>query len=121
MATEDALDALSVLQNIAPLSYDSSRLLDVACIGFGGVQDPDLATLRSICRLPILSHVQVSTRSSAQLACKAGPHVLGERCAVHLFPAATQLEPGLATWMLLGPLVTKAMGSKDARCFAGCC
>ena len=59
MATEDALDALSVLQNIAPLSYDSSRLLDVACIGFGGVQDADLATLRSICRLPILSHVQV--------------------------------------------------------------
>ena len=59
MATEDALDALSVLQNIAPLSYDSSRLLDVACIGFGRIQDQDLATLRSICRLPILSHVQV--------------------------------------------------------------
>ena len=59
MATEDALDALSVLQNIAPLSYDSSRLLDVACIGFGRIQDQELATLRSICRLPILSHVQV--------------------------------------------------------------
>lgn len=59
MATEDALDALSVLQNIAPLSYDSSRLLDVACIGFGRIQEHELATLRSISRLPILSHVQV--------------------------------------------------------------
>ena len=68
MATEDALDALSVLQNIAPLSYDSSRLLDVACIGFGGVQDADLATLRSICRLPVLSHVQVMIDGPALFA-----------------------------------------------------
>ena len=64
MATEDALDALSVLQNIAPLSYDSSRLLDVACIGFGRIQEQELATLRSICRLPILSHVQVEHEPS---------------------------------------------------------
>ncbi|KAK9868611.1 hypothetical protein WJX84_001924 [Apatococcus fuscideae] len=65
MATEDALDALSVLQNIAPLSYDSSRLLDVACIGFGSIQDADLATLRSICRLPILTHVQEAAQRDA--------------------------------------------------------
>lgn len=117
MATEDALDALSVLQNIAPLSYDSSRLLDVACIGFGGVQDPDLATLRSICRLPILSHVQVSTSSSALVLARQVLN-LREQHATHPSLAATKMGPGSAPRGLVGPLVTKRIGSQDARVFA---
>jgi len=30
VATTDSVDAFSLLQNMAPMSYDSSRLIDVA-------------------------------------------------------------------------------------------
>ena len=37
VATVDAVDAFLLLQNMAPLSFDSSRLVDVACIAYAQV------------------------------------------------------------------------------------
>lgn len=46
MATVDSIDAFSLLQNMAPMSYDSSRLVDVACIAYGHVDAPHIKDLR---------------------------------------------------------------------------
>ncbi len=46
MATVDSIDAFSLLQNMAPMSYDSSRLVDVACIAYAHVDDAHITELR---------------------------------------------------------------------------
>lgn len=48
MQTVDALDAWELLQSMAPMSYDSSRLIDVACIGFSNVTPEYLSSLTHI-------------------------------------------------------------------------
>jgi hypothetical protein len=48
LSTADSLEAFKVLQHMAPMSYDSSRLVDVACIGFSHITHPYLNQLRSI-------------------------------------------------------------------------
>ena len=84
MATNDSVDAFSLLQNMAPMSYDSSRLIDVACIAFAGVSDKQLAVLRQAHRQTVIAQFAVRmtlplTSLSAVLAL-AG--VIGKRiCA----------------------------------------
>ncbi|GMH41674.1 hypothetical protein BSKO_09584 [Bryopsis sp. KO-2023] len=46
--TVDALDAWELLQSMAPMSYDSSQLIDVACIAFSNVTQQYLDSLRDI-------------------------------------------------------------------------
>ena len=46
MATVDSIDAFSLLQNMAPMSYDSSRLVDVACIAYAHVDAAHIKELR---------------------------------------------------------------------------
>eukprot|EP00951_Prasinocladus_malaysianus_P011231 scaffold82880_cov44-Prasinocladus_malaysianus.AAC.1 len=50
MATVDSVDALSLLQATAPMSFDGSRLMSTACIGFQGVK----STFR--CRCVMFCH-----------------------------------------------------------------
>lgn len=45
-ATVDSIDAFSLLQNMAPMSYDSSRLVDVACIAYAHVDAAHIKELR---------------------------------------------------------------------------
>lgn len=46
VATVDSVDAFSLLQNMAPMSYDSSRLVDVACIAYAHIDTTCITTLR---------------------------------------------------------------------------
>ena len=46
VATVDSIDAFSLLQNMAPMSYDSSRLVDVACIAYAHVDAAHIKELR---------------------------------------------------------------------------
>ena len=48
MATVDAVDAFLLLQVMAPMSYDSSRLVDVACIAYAHVSPESIHQLRSL-------------------------------------------------------------------------
>ena len=47
MAAVDSIDAFSLLQNMAPMSYDSSRLVDVACIAYAHVDAAHVKGLRA--------------------------------------------------------------------------
>ena len=47
MAAVDSIDAFSLLQNMAPMSYDSSRLVDVACIAYAHVDAAHVKELRA--------------------------------------------------------------------------
>ena len=44
---------------MAPMSYDSSRLIDVACIAFAGVSDKQLAVLRQAHRQTVIAQFAV--------------------------------------------------------------
>jgi hypothetical protein len=46
VATVDSIDAFSLLQNMAPMSYDSSRLVDVACIAYAHIDSLCIQGLR---------------------------------------------------------------------------
>ena len=59
MATTDSVDAFSLLQNMAPMSYDSSRLIDVACISFSSVDGAHLAGLQATHRQTVLAQFAV--------------------------------------------------------------
>ena len=59
MATVDAVDAFSLLQNMAPLSFDSSRLVDVACIAYAHIDHAYLRNLRSGFEASVSAQVQV--------------------------------------------------------------
>lgn len=59
VATTDSVDAFSLLQNMAPMSYDSSRLIDVACISFSSTDRAHLASLQAKHRQTVLAQFAV--------------------------------------------------------------
>ena len=59
MATVDAVDAFLLLQNMAPLSFDSSRLVDVACIAYYQVDCKYMEGVRSQFAASVDEQVQV--------------------------------------------------------------
>jgi len=46
LETQESSDAYMLLQALGPMSFDASRLIDTACIGFGHVKDVALRVLR---------------------------------------------------------------------------
>ena len=60
MATVDAVDAFLLLQNMAPLSFDSSRLVDVACIAYFQVDCQYMEGVRSQFTASVDEQVQVT-------------------------------------------------------------
>lgn len=63
IATVDTIDAFILLQNMAPLSYDSSRLVDVACIAFATVDKEHMGQLRSSFEGDVNARIQVQIAS----------------------------------------------------------
>lgn len=61
MATVDSIDAFSLLQNMAPMSYDSSRLVDVACIAYAHVDAAHIKELRGKFFATVQRQFQVAT------------------------------------------------------------
>ena len=59
LATVDTIDAFILLQNMAPLSYDSSRLVDVACIAYADVNHEHMQQLRSSYEESVNARIQV--------------------------------------------------------------
>lgn len=59
VSTTDSVDAFSLLQNMAPMSYDSSRLIDVACISFSTTDHAHLAALQARHRQTVLAQFAV--------------------------------------------------------------
>ena len=59
MTTVDSIDAFSLLQNMAPLSFDSSRLVDVACIAYAHVDSHHMEALRAGFEAAVHAQVQV--------------------------------------------------------------
>ncbi|GAB4813054.1 hypothetical protein N2152v2_000100 [Parachlorella kessleri] len=53
-------DAYMLLQSMGPMTFDSSRLLDTACIGFGYIKDTALRVLRAKYRTPVLEQLRGS-------------------------------------------------------------
>lgn len=74
VATTDSVDAFSLLQNMAPMSYDSSRLIDVACISFSSTDHAHLARLQAKHRQTVLAQFAVSHRH-CHPSCKLQPVV----------------------------------------------
>ena len=62
VSTTDSVDAFSLLQNMAPMSYDSSRLIDVACISFSTTDHAHLAALQARHRQTVLAQFAVRPR-----------------------------------------------------------
>ncbi len=57
----DSIDAFSLLQNMAPMSYDSSRLVDVACIAYAHVDAAHIKELRGKFFATVQRQFQVAT------------------------------------------------------------
>ena len=82
MATVDSIDAHSLLQSMAPMSYDSSRLIDMACIAFAGLTIEQISALRKAYNTTVKAEKhQVLGRSTSsciqecmQLVSRRGPH-----------------------------------------------
>jgi hypothetical protein len=51
-----------------PMSFDSSRLLDTACIAHGHIKDSALRVLRAKYRTPVLEQLRVSYRAGKALS-----------------------------------------------------
>jgi hypothetical protein len=47
MATVDSIDAFSLLHSMAPMSFDASRLIDMACIAFSSLTIGQIQSLRT--------------------------------------------------------------------------
>lgn len=67
VSTSDSVDAFSLLQNMAPMSYDSSRLIDVACISFSTTDHAQLAALQVRHRQTVLAQFAVSLQDPLAL------------------------------------------------------
>lgn len=63
VATVDSVDAFSLLQNMAPLSFDSSRLVDVACIAYSHIDHAFMETLRRSFEDSVNAQVEVTARA----------------------------------------------------------
>lgn len=59
LSTVDSIDCLSLLQSMAPMSYDSSRLIDTAAIGFAHVTALHLQSLRAVHEAAVQAQFQV--------------------------------------------------------------
>ncbi len=86
MATVDSIDAFSLLQNMAPMSYDSSRLVDVACIAYAHVDDAHIKELRGKFLPTVQRQFQVAVlpvfQSREVSLCSRSPHSgRGASCA----------------------------------------
>jgi len=69
VATVDSIDAHSLLQSMAPMSYDSSRLIDMACIAFAGLTIEQISALRKAYNTTVKAEKhQVPGHSTAFLA-----------------------------------------------------
>lgn len=93
VATTDSVDAFSLLQNMAPMSYDSSRLIDVACISFPSTDHAHLASLQARHRQTVLAQFAVCMLLYILLNTECVPYYhlwLGRRC--HLLQVATCLD-----------------------------
>ena len=80
MATIDSIDAHSLLQSMAPMSYDSSRLIDMACIAFAGLTIEQIEALRKAYNTTVKAEKhQVPRRGSApacsRLQLGPGPYI----------------------------------------------
>lgn len=64
VATVDLVDAFSLLQNMAPMSYDGSRLLDTACIAFSNFTGDKLNSLREAYTSSVMSQFHVRVHCS---------------------------------------------------------
>jgi hypothetical protein len=58
LETDDSSEAYLLLQALGPMSFDSSRLVDSACIGFGHVNDAALRVLREKYRPEVLERME---------------------------------------------------------------
>jgi hypothetical protein len=58
LETDDSSEAYLLLQALGPMSFDSSRLVDSACIGFGHVNDAALRVLRDKYRPEVLEAME---------------------------------------------------------------
>ena len=75
LSTVDSIDCLELLQSMAPMSYDSSRLIDTACIGFAHVTHPNLASLRAVHEAAVQAQFQVGICTASFASCSSeGQH-----------------------------------------------
>ncbi len=73
MATVDSIDAFTLLHAMAPMSFDASRLIDMACIAFAGLTMEQIQSLRKVYRTTIV----------ASKANVSAPHAF-QRSGLHL-------------------------------------
>lgn len=55
MATVDSIDAFTLLHAMAPMSFDASRLIDMACIAFAGLTMDQIQALRKAYRTTVVA------------------------------------------------------------------
>ena len=59
MATVDSIDAFTLLHAMAPMSFDASRLIDMACIAFAGLTMDQIQALRKAYRTTVVASKHV--------------------------------------------------------------
>ncbi|KAL0049768.1 hypothetical protein WJX82_009626 [Trebouxia sp. C0006] len=93
VATTDSVDAFSLLQNMAPMSYDSSRLIDVACISFSSTDHAHLASLQARHRQTVLAQFASHGREVDEEGWNSsGGDSEGVQRSAHSTPQAGQLS-----------------------------
>ncbi|DBA90624.1 hypothetical protein WJX77_007676 [Trebouxia sp. C0004] len=93
VATTDSVDAFSLLQNMAPMSYDSSRLIDVACISFSSTDHAHLASLQARHRQTVLAQFASHGREVDEEGWNSsGNDSEGVQRSAHSTPQAGQLS-----------------------------
>ncbi|KAK9806629.1 hypothetical protein WJX73_002174 [Symbiochloris irregularis] len=94
LSTVDSIDCLSILQSMAPMSYDSSRLIDTACIGFAHINQAHLASLRAVHQAAVQAQFQKREEHSPQTPAQAsstqpqGPSPAAEESTLRAVAAA---------------------------------
>lgn len=58
LETDDSSEAYLLMQALGPMSYDASRLVDSACIGYGHVKDAALRVLRDKYRPEVMQSME---------------------------------------------------------------
>ena len=92
----DSVDAFSLLQNMAPMSYDSSRLIDVACISFSTTDHVHLAGLQARHRQTVLAQFAVSSLNNT-----VAPLLLGALDSVAHTSTATKMPASCLLLLLM--------------------
>ena len=59
VATVDSIDAFTLLHAMAPMSFDASRLIDMACIAFAGLTMDQIQALRKAYRTTVVASKHV--------------------------------------------------------------